>query len=120
MSEEFLRVAKKEVTEDITEIGNLLKNCQNDNDITKNTIDIEKHTHKLKGLAPMMGQEQIGEIATLVDNLLKVIISGKTVPGIYGTVKSSYQFMQNALNGIEVDFTSLKSEIEKNHAPYLH
>ncbi len=120
MSDEFLRVAKKEVSEDIAEIGNLLKNCQNDNDVLKNAIAIEKHVHKLKGLAPMMGHEQIGEIAALVDKLLKVTMSGKMVLGIYDTLKNSHQFMNDALNDTTVGFASLKGEIEKNHDSFLH
>jgi chemotaxis protein histidine kinase CheA len=120
LSDEFLRVARKEVAEDITEVGNLLKKCQNDNDISKNAVDVEKHIHKLKGLAPMMGQIQIGEIATLVDKLLKAVISGKIVPGIYDTVKDSNIMMQQLLSGTKVDFVSLKSQIEKNHDSFLH
>lgn len=120
MSEEFLRVARKEVSDDITEIGNLLKNCQNDDDLFKNATDIEKRIHKLKGLAPMMGQEQIGQIAALVDKLLKAVIAGKPVSGIYDTIKDSYDFMQNSMNDMSTDFASLQSRIEKNHGSLLH
>jgi len=66
MSEEFLRVARQEVSEDIAEIGNLLQRCSTDSDVTKNASEIEKHIHKIKGLAPMMGQEQRSNIATLL------------------------------------------------------
>lgn len=120
MSDEFLRVAKKEISEDIAEIGNLLKNCQNDNDVLQNAAGIEKRIHKLKGLAPMMGHEQIGEIAALVDKLLKVAMSGKVVLGIYDTIKNSHQFMHNALNDVDANFASLKGQIEKNHDSFLH
>lgn len=120
MSDEFLRVAKKEVSEDIAEIGNLLKNCQNDNDVLTNAAEIEKHIHKLKGLAPMMGHEQMGEIAALVDKLLKAAMSGSVVLGIYDTLKNSHQFMHNALNDANVGFASLKDQIEKNHDSFLH
>jgi chemotaxis protein histidine kinase CheA len=120
MSDEFLRVATKEVSDDIAEIGNVLKKCQNDNDLSKVATDVEKHVHKLKGLAPMMGQEQIGEISILVDKLLKSIMAGKAVPGIYSTVKDSYEVMSRLINNEHVDFASLKSAIEKNHAHFLH
>lgn len=115
MSEEFLRVARKEVTEDIAEIGNLIKDCQGDDDVLKKASDIEKRVHKLKGLAPMMGQEQIGELAVLLDKLLKIAISGKTVPGIYGTIKNSQRFMQDTMNDVTTDFAPLRNQIEKNH-----
>jgi HPt (histidine-containing phosphotransfer) domain-containing protein len=113
-------VAKQEVTLDVTEIGNLLKNCRNDNDIFKNATEIEQRIHKLKGLAPMMGYEQIGEISVLVDKLLKITISGKVIPGIYDTVTNSHNMMQNLLNGVTANFTSLKSEIEEKHKHFLH
>jgi hypothetical protein len=68
----------------------------------------------------MMGQEQIGEIAALVDKILKVAMSGKVVMGIYDTIKNSHQFMHNALNGMDTNFASLKGQIEKNHDSFLH
>lgn len=119
MSDEFLRIAKKEVTDDVTGIGNVLKNCSSDRDIFKNASEIEKHIHKIKGLAPMMGQDQIGQIAAMVDRLLKAIIGGKEIPGIYVTVTKSYTFMQNTMGGSEADFSTLKTEIEKNHEEFI-
>lgn len=119
MSEEFLRVAKKEVSEDISEIGNLLKRCQDDSDVIKNSADIEKRIHKLKGLAPMMGQEEIGQITILIDKLLKITMTGKMVPGIYDTITATHQFMQDCMNGTKTDFASLKNTIEKNHESFL-
>lgn len=119
MSEEFIRVATKEVTEDISEIGNLLKGCQNDEDILKHSVDIEKRIHKLKGLAPMMGQEQIGQITILIDKLLKITMAGEMVPGIYNTIKATHQFMEDSMNDAKTDYSSLKNQIEKNHESFL-
>jgi len=119
MSEEFLRVAKKEISQDISEIGNLLKNCSDDNDLIKNALNIEKYTHKIKGLAPMMGQEEMGQIATLLDKLLKSVATGMHSAGIYQTVRRSCIFMQNALDGVATDFQSLRLEIEENHQNLL-
>lgn len=115
MSEEFLRVATKEVTDDISEIGNLIKSCTNDDDIQKNASEIGKRLHKLKGLAPMMGQEEVGEIASLLDRIFKSLAVGTDVPGICDTVRESHQFMQNAMNGVATDFASLKSKITQKH-----
>jgi HPt (histidine-containing phosphotransfer) domain-containing protein len=120
LSDEFLRIAKKEVTDDIAGIGNLLRNCTGDSDVFKNAPEIEKHVHKLKGLAPMMGHDQIGQIAALIDSLLKTAIAGKEIPGIYMTVTKSHEFMQNAINGTKADFSVLKTEIEKNHGAFIH
>jgi chemotaxis protein histidine kinase CheA len=115
MSEEFLRVARQEVSEDIAGIGNLLQGCKTDSDVTKNASEIEKHIHKIKGLAPMMGQEQIGNIATMLDKILKTMLSGNIVPKIHQTMIQSHQFMQNAMNGNTNDYDSLVSQIQNTH-----
>ena len=119
MSEEFLRIAKKEVLEDITEIGNLLNTCVNDADISKNTLEIEKHTHKLKGLAPMMGQNELGDIASILDVLLKLASSGKSIPEIFQTIKKSHQFMIDMINDAKPDYDSLKNELGQKYAAFL-
>lgn len=113
MSDEFLRVAKKEISADIAEIGILLQSCSDDNTFHKNAMPLEKHIHKIKGLAPMMGNDQIGNAAALVDKLLKVLLAGGSVRGIYLATKKSHEFMQNALNGANQDFGLLKTEVEK-------
>lgn len=119
MSEEFLRVAKKEVIDDISEIGNLLKTCSSDDDVQKAATDIEKHVHKIKGLAPMMGQEEIGDIATLLDSLLKMLIAGRKIEGVYKTMKTSHEMMHNKINDLPVDMALLKSKILENHGSVL-
>lgn len=112
-------MAKEEINQDITEIGNLLNHCSNDDDITKHASDIEKHVHKIKGLAPMMGQDQLGNVASLVDKLLKVILSGKTIPGIRHTITQSYGFMKSAIDGNVVHYDLLYSEIMQSHKDLL-
>lgn len=120
MSEEFLRVAKKEVSDDIAEVGNLLHSCSADSDISKNADEIEKHTHKIKGLAPMMGHTEIGEIASMLDALLKLAISGNTPPDLFLSIKKSHQFMLDAINERESDYASLKSELDKKYSAFLN
>ena len=119
MSEEFLRVATKEVSDDIAEIGNLLSNCSNDSDISKNASDVEKLAHKLKGLAPMMGHEEIGEIASTVDALLKLLISGKQLPGIFQAMTKSHQFMSDAINDDKSGYLSLKNDLDDKYSAFL-
>ncbi len=119
MSEEFLRVAKKEVTEDIAEIGNLLKPCSSDADVIGAASEIEKHTHKIKGLAPMMNQEEIGQIATLLDKILKGVLSGKSVASVHQTLNMSHKFMQDAIEGDKSGFEALKSGIEHTYKDLL-
>ena len=113
MSDEFLRAAKKEVSDDIVKIGILLQSCSDDNTLYENAARLEKHIHKIKGLAPMMGHDQIGHVAALVDKLLKVVLAGGSVSGIYLATKKSYEFMQNEIDGVSQDFDLLKAEVEK-------
>ncbi len=119
MSEEFLRVAKKEVTDDISEIGNLLRLCSDDSDITKNAAEIGKHTHKLKGLAPMMGKAEIGDIASVLDALLKLVTSGNVPPDLLQSMKKSHQFMLDVINDRASDHALLKSELDKKYSAFL-
>lgn len=112
-------MAKAEVSEDITGIGNLINQCATDADITKHASDIEKHIHKIKGLAPMMGQEQIGNIAALLDKILKSILSGKTSTGIYTTLTQSHEFMRNTINGVITNYDLLYSQITQSHKDLL-
>ncbi|HEY8110619.1 MAG TPA: Hpt domain-containing protein [Candidatus Nitrosotenuis sp.] len=119
MSEEFLRVAKKEVSEDIVEIGNLLRTCSGDSDISKNAAEIKKHTHKLKGLAPMMGQTEIGDLAATLDALLTLTISGNMPSDLFQAIKKSHQFMLDTINDHESDYVSLRSELDKKYSVFL-
>lgn len=112
-------MAKEEVSQDIDEIGNLLNHCSNDDDITKHASDIEKHVHKIKGLAPMMGQDQIGDIASLVDKILKAVLSGKIIPGTHHTITQSHGFMKNAIDGNVANYDLLYSEITQSHKDIL-
>lgn len=119
MSEEFLRVARHEVIEDIAGIGNLLQDCKTDADVFSKTPDLEKYIHKIKGLAPMMNQEQIGNVAILLDKILKVMLSGKSVSGIYQTMNESCGFMKNAINGNTRGYDELTVKIQFVHKDLL-
>lgn len=119
MSDEFLRIAKKEVSDNIAEIGNLLKICSDDSDIFKNAIEIKKHTHNLKGLAPMMGHAEIGDIATTIDTLLKIVISGKSVKEIFQAIKKSHRFMLDAINDNKSNYTLLKTDLNNKYSVFL-
>ena len=50
--------------------------------------------HNLKGLAPMMGKASIGNVAKHLDSILKKIISGKKVDGIFEPICVSIEKMQ--------------------------
>jgi len=75
VSEKFFEVANKEVREDISSIQKILESCKNDEDVASNGNSIEKHLHKIKGLAPMMNQQDVGDIAQSADTIFKHIIA---------------------------------------------
>ena len=65
ISDKFIKIATLEINEDLSDISKILDSCQDDEDISKNSIIIEKHMHSIKGLAPMMGKENIGIIRSV-------------------------------------------------------
>ncbi len=94
MSEEFLKLAKKEINEELGELQSILNQCQNDNDISQNSSNLEKHMHKIKGLAPMMSQKDIGDIAKLNDAILKYVISNGSVKDSFVILLESNKIMR--------------------------
>lgn len=113
MSEEFLKIARKEIQEDIDQIQKILKSCKNDKDVESNAVEIEKYFHKIKGLAPMMGQKSIGDIAKTLDQMLKYVITEGNLANTYKILVKSSETMNAVLNGSEKDIQSLKDQISK-------
>jgi len=48
MSDEFIKVATKEINDEIDSINKILKSCKTDSDISKNSQTIEGHIMVLK------------------------------------------------------------------------
>jgi chemotaxis protein histidine kinase CheA len=119
MSDEFIKVATQEIKEEIASIKKILDECKDDSGIFKNTTSIEKHMHKIKGLAPMMGKEKIGEIATLNDVLLNRILEGKKFDGIYSILCESNFFMEKSIQNLDINSKELKQKIETNYSRFL-
>ena len=98
MSDEFIKVATREINDELAGITSILDTCSNDQDIVKNSNKIEQHMHKIKGLAPMMGKENIGNLAKILDSILKKIASGQTIYGFYEPLLNSTTQMTIAIN----------------------
>jgi len=94
MSDEFIKIATQGINDELSSISTILGSCQNDNDLSKNSDEIEKHMHKIKGLAPMMGKENIGNLAKTLDFILKKIASGQKVDGFLEPLSISIEQMQ--------------------------
>ncbi len=119
MSDEFIKVATGEIKEEIASIKKILDTCDDDSGVFKNSTSIEKHIHKIKGLAPMMGKEKIGEIATLNDVLLNHILDGKHLEGIHSILCESNLFMEQSIRNSDINSAKLKQKIETNYSKFL-
>ena len=119
MSDEFTQVATKEINEELDGIQGILNSCTNDDDITNNSTDIEKHLHKIKGLAPMMGQKGVGEIAALNDTLMKKIIGGQIVEDIFEISNESIHLMKNLMNGSTTNIAELKAKMKTRYSEFF-
>ena len=97
MSDEFIKVATQEINNELSGITIILDICSSDEDIARNSEKIEQHLHKIKGLAPMMGKENIGDLAKILDSILKKIVSGQKVEGFYEPLSISIKQMTFAM-----------------------
>jgi chemotaxis protein histidine kinase CheA len=113
MSDEFLTVATKEITDYLDSIVNILKLCTNDIDIFQNASEFQKHTHKIKGLAPMMGKESLGDLSSSLDNIFKKIIDGDNVDGIFNLMQESIPHMKESMNELDYDFSQINEKIRE-------
>ena len=114
MSDNFLKIARKEIQEELDELHKILSSCRNDTDISSNGNSIEKHLHKIKGLAPMMGQNDVGEIARMNDAILKHIITNGMLAGTYQILVESNQIMKEIFNGISTgNVTEFKNKLRQ-------
>ncbi len=119
MSDEFIRVATKEINEEIDSVAEILKSCNNNSSVIKKASLIEKHFHKIKGLAPMMGKGDIGEIAAMTDKILKHVIEGNDLNGVYEILLESNKFMKDSMEGANSNMPQLKQKIEAKYANIL-
>jgi len=113
MSDEFLAVATKEITDDIDSIENILKLCTSDIDIFQNASKFQKHTHKIKGLAPMMGKESLGDLSSSLDNIFKKIVNGDNIDGVFNLMHESITHMKKSMNELDYDFSQINEKIKQ-------
>ena len=98
MSEEFLKVARQEIQEELDSLKEAFHACANDEQFYKKSKEIERHMHKIKGLAPMMGQENVGEIARMSDLILKQVITQGMLRGSHDIILEAVQKMNHLFN----------------------
>ena len=113
MSENFLKVARKEIQEELDSLQKIITNCKNDSDVSNNAQGIERHLHKIKGLAPMIGQEGVGEVAKVMDVILKHVIANGILHGAYQILVQSNQLMGDLFVGSKSDVSEFKKKISQ-------
>jgi len=99
MHDEFIKIARQEIQTELNGLEVIITLCNNDEQIFQNSKEIEVHLHKIKGLAPMMGQENVGEIAKILDIIMKHIIGHGTLAGSHKFIVESIESMKNLFNG---------------------
>jgi len=115
MSDNFHKIARQEIQEELDNLKEILLQCNNDNDISNCGNKIEKHLHKIKGLAPMMDQNDVGEIAKLNDIILRHIIENGMLSGTYQIISESLHMMQEIFNDTnEKNINEFKTKIRNN------
>jgi len=120
MSDNFLRIARKEIQEELDVLDQILTRCGNDMDISNNAQSIEKHLHKIKGLAPMMDQNDVGDIAKMTDTILKHVIINGVLTGSYQTLVESNLVMKKIFSGtIDKNADELKSKLRRTYSDVL-
>ncbi len=101
MSDEFLRIAKQEVETELNKLEKIIACCNNDKHLFANSQRVEECLHKIKGLAPMIGQKKVGEIAKISDDILKHIMNKGVLSGSYSFVVKIVEDMQRVFHGFD-------------------
>jgi chemotaxis protein histidine kinase CheA len=116
MSEEFINIATKEIQQDICALETILSDCVSDDDVILNASKFQKHTHKIKGLAPMMGNTSLGDLSSSMDSVFKIISTKSKIAGVFQFLKKLIPAMNLVLIEPNSDVAELKenlSQIEK-------
>jgi len=113
MSDEFITIATKEINDEISDLENILNICSNNDDVYQNASEFQKHTHKIKGLAPMMGKEELGGLSSQLDIMLKKTIEGKKIEGIFDILTESLHLMKNSMIESNCDLSQINNKIKQ-------
>lgn len=111
MSDEFLKVATQEINDDLSELEKILTLCQNDADVLSNAEKFQKHTHKIKGLAPMMGKEDLGNLSSSLDVIFKKISNESPVENILNILNDIIPNLKFVMFEPDYDLTMIKQQI---------
>ena len=112
MSDEFITLATKEIHEHVTEISNILNSCENNTDIGLKADVLQKHTHSIKGLAPMIDKKELGSLSASLDMLLKKIMGGNQIEGVFDILMESLLSMKTSADDPHYDLNITNNHIK--------
>jgi len=113
MSDEFIETATKEINEEISELDKILSTCQNDVNVFSSADKFQKHTHKIKGLAPMMGKEELGGLSAILDSIFKKMMDGVTIDGVFNVLSDSVFSMKQYMSEPDYNLAEIKIRISQ-------
>ncbi|MCV0392481.1 MAG: hypothetical protein K5790_04205 [Nitrosopumilus sp.] len=113
MNDEFIEVATNEIASDIAQIEKIMNSCKTDDDVFGNASKFQIHTHKIKGLAPMMGKEKLGMLSASLDSLFKNMISGTQYENIFIILSPVVDDMRHSLNEPNYELSQIIQRIEQ-------
>ena len=113
MSDEFIKLATTEINDAISALQQIMATCQNDSDISSNADEFQKHTHKIKGLAPMMGKLELGNVSSILDSILKKMMDGVLIDGIFNILNDSIFSMNQSMIESNDNLDKIKTKISK-------
>ena len=120
MSDDFLKAATKEIQEELDTLNQILGGCNSDTDIFNSGKEIQKHLHKIKGLAPMMDQKDLGEIAKIADAVVRHVIANGALDESFKNLVESNNVMRAIFCGqYNEDINEYKGKIKKTFANVL-
>ena len=111
MSDESITTAKDEINDEIANMENILHFCKNNDDVYQNANNFQKHTHKIKGLAPIIGKEELGVLSSMLDDILNEMIQGKKNGGIFDILTESLCHMRNSMYESNSDMSQINNKI---------
>lgn len=112
MSDEFITVATQEIRDDVLGMSNIMNSCKNDINVFDVAGELKKHTHKIKGLSPMMGKDDLGSLSESLDLLLKKIVEGNKIEGVFDILTKSLPAMNLSLDNSPNDQELITSQIK--------
>lgn len=116
MSEEFLRVARQEIQSEIDSLNGIFLTCTNDEQLSEKSTEVEKHMHKIKGLAPMMEQGKVGEIAKISDLVLKHVSDHGILKGSYKIISDAVKIMSSIFSGQDnIQINNFRKQVRESY-----